>query len=344
MKILLFLNGINGCQTGIEDGFISLHAKKIISEFRFIYYEEIYKSNNFNIKTSCDELFKHAKNFLPNIIIFFHIGKYKLTDNFLFNLKDISSSPILVYDEGDMYGSLAKPMTSSMKLLMSHADSVSIRGLGSFEHQVKKIAKNVFYTPHHNDVARFMKSPFFIPKTKKNIILIGNRVKSKILGNLIRLPGARDRETFVKYMYKNYPENFIVYGNGWKDICSNSFPIDFYDQNEYYRNALVTVAYEHYPNIPFYFSNRLPIALMNGSLYVCHEHEGYRDIFPEGDFIFFFKNSKEASENINFILSMDENEIYNRSLRAHEFALLNYHPSIVWRKFLDNVIHIGKNN
>jgi hypothetical protein len=339
MKVLLFLNGFHGSQTGIEDGFEFILNSGKITELEWFYFEDVAKKES--TKASLEKMLKLANELNPDIIVFFHIGNFPISINSMKEFRNISSKPLIVYDEGDMYGSWAKPLKKSIKNIMKFSDFVSIRGLGEFEKTVKKYNKNVFYTPHHNDISRYMIEPFVIPNKRKNIIFIGNRIKPRFFSCIRRLPGAKGREAFVRKIANFFPNDFKLYGNGWNGFNCNHGSVEFYSQNDYYRNALITVAYEHYPQIPHYFSNRLPMALMNGSLYVCHEHEGYKDIFPENDFIFFFKNHLESKLIIEKIMKFEEDDYNNRSLRAREFALKHYHPNVVWSNFILNILKDG---
>ena len=105
-----------------------------------------------------------------------------------------------------------------------------------------------------------------------------------------------------------------------------------------HQNTWITIAYEHYPKVPFYFSNRLPMALMNGSLYVCHYHKGYESMFPDCDFIFFFKTNEEAEDIVNYLLSLSREELLARSKRAKDFALRQYTPHVIWNNFYNNIL------
>ena len=336
MKILLFLNGKEGCQTGIEDGFTYILNSKKISKLDWFYYNDY--SNKNSEKAACNKMIELAYKLTPDIIVFFHIGNFNLDLHFFKKLRNISSKPKLVYDEGDMYGSWAKPILKKMKLMFQNVDVISIRGLGKFHDKIQKLNPNIIYTPHHNDIARFDVEPPKDEKRESNLVLIGNKVKPKILSSIRRLPGARQREQFVKVMGKEFPKQLKLYGNGWNNFIGNQGPVDFYKQNEIYQKNWITIAYEHYPKIPFYFSNRLPMALMNGSLYVCHYHKGYEKMFPNCDFIFFFNSYRESIDIIKYLLSLSEEELSKRSKNAKEFALRQYHPSIIWSNFLTNTL------
>lgn len=333
MKTLLFLNGPEGWQTGIEDGFASLQSKGEISELKQFYFEAFAKQ-----KSSAECLLKIkqlAVEFLPELIVFFHIGNFPITADLIIGLKNLPSKPYIVYDEGDMYGGFAKPPMRPMKVLMKYADAVSIRGLGEWALYVGSLNNNIIYTPHHNDIARFDQGLALKEVRENEVILIGNRQKSRLWGNIRCMPGVRGRERFARSMAGHFGDRFKLYGNGWSSFPCNCGPVGFQDQMDYYKNTWITVAYEHYPDIPYYFSNRLPAALMAGSLYVCHYHQGYEKIFDEGDFIFFFKSNDEAVDIVNYILSLKKEDLMARSRRAIQFAKERYSPEVAWGRFLE---------
>ncbi len=342
MKILLLLNGIEGCQTGIEDGFKYLESIRIIESLKWFYLDSYIKE--FGTFAAEEKVLSISEVMQPSLIIVFHLGKVKITKSYLQKLKSINSRPHLIYDEGDMYGTWAKPITESMKVIIREADVVSIRGLGKFQQQLYKLNKNIIYTPHHADIARFDKEPYILRERKNKLVLIGNKVKPRFLSSIRRLPGAKEREKFIKYMGNQFANEFVLYGNGWAGLKGDQGPVDFYQQLNVYRDSWITVAYEHYPKIPYYFSNRLPIALLAGSLYVCHYHEGYEKIFKNCDFIFFFKSNSEAVDIVNYILSLGKKDLLARSKRARKFSLKHFHPNVCWSNFYYNIMECIKND
>lgn len=338
MKVLLYLNGPEGCQTGIEDGFLYLKTIRLIEDIEWFYMDHFAK------KHGVDAAISHAQNiadyFKPTVIVIFHVGNLKLDKIFYRNLRSISSAPTIVYDEGDMYGGWAKPITKSLKIAIAQSDMVSIRGLGKFHKSISNYNKKIFYTPHHADIARFDTEPFILSERSNKLVLIGNRVKPRFFSSIRRLPGAKEREAFIKTMGEAFSNEFVLYGNGWDGFIGNRGPVDFYKQLDVYRDSWITVAYEHYPEIPYYFSNRLPIALLAGSLYVCHYHEGYENLFKNCDFIFFYKNNNEAIDIVTYLHSLSNEDLLDRSMRAREFALRTLTPNVVWFNFINNVTKV----
>jgi hypothetical protein len=340
MRVLLYLNGAEGYQTGIEDGFQYLKEQGRITELQWFYFQE-YERNNGH-QSTIEQIVRIAQEFLPDIIVFYHLARFRIDEATLMKIKGIASKPLMAYDEGDMYGGITKPMSSQMKTVMKVSDVVSVRGLGAITEQIKKINPAIIYTPHHADIARFDCEPYILEKREYPMVLIGNKVQSRILSSLFSIPGAKERERIIKYIDKHFPDEFHLFGNGWSGIRSHRGTVDFQKQIEVYRNSWVTVAYEHYPGIANYFSNRLPIALLAGSLYVCHYHQGYENIFKNCDFIFFYKTEQELYSVLKYLFSLNEENLLERSRRARAFALANYTPQVVWRNFFENIQKAAK--
>lgn len=336
MKVFLLLNGPIGIQTGIEDGFNYLLEEKIIKELDWFYYTDYFRLNGKN--NTDKEIIAKINTFQPDLVILFHIGGYPLNKELIIRIKGIHSKPFLVYDEGDMYGGINKPVKNNLKIAFKYSDIVSIRGLGKWHNYVSKFNKNIIYTPHHADIHRYLKKPFIWPNRENDIIFVGNTFNEKYYFRYLRaLPGAVGRKRFVNYIDKNLNYNLKIYGNFWANLKSDKGSLPFENQIREYQNSWITIAYEHYPTVPYYFSNRLPMALLAGSLYVCHYHGGYENIFPPNDFIFFFKENYEAISIIEYLFSLGDEELIRRSRRAREFAIKNFTPQVVWKNFLFSV-------
>lgn len=335
MKALLLLNGPKGWQTGIEDGFDYLTSTTQLGAVQYFYFDHFL--SNSNGRSANEKILSIASEMQPDIIIWFHIRNFPLNRTLLTLLRGLPSKPKIIYDEGDMYGGWEKPLTSSMKHIMAHADAVSIRGLGAFAKEVERYNKNVIYTPHHADIARFDSEADVQTERKHWSIFVGNRIRSRVLGGLKRIPGAREREKFVRDAGFHLEERFSLFGHGWTNFVGNRGVLPFQDQISLCRDTWIQFSYEHYPKIPYYFSNRLPISLMSGCLYVCHYHEGYENIFPLGDFIFTFRTFEEAMDINRYLASLPTANLLERSRRARAFAYEYYHPYPIWSRFLQNV-------
>jgi hypothetical protein len=334
MKVLLFLNGKEGSQMGIEDGFHHLLERKLIVDLRMCYYEAASEfSDNTSVKK---EMMFIAKEFLPTVIIFFHIASFKISYGDIIGFKSLSSNPMIVYDEGDMYGSWSKPITKSMKTLFKHADLISIRGLGKWYNTVKVFNDNVTYVPHSNSLNRFIENKENVITRKKELLFIGNKVGSR-LGRIRRLPGAYERESFVNFVDLNYKNKVVIYGRGWDGLTGNKGPINFFSQSKICEEYWFHISFEHYPDIPFYFSDRLPIALATGQIYICHYHKGYEELFRNTDFIYFFKNNEEFKYIVSYLMSLGHDQLLDKSKNAKKWISNNLSPNVVWGNLLEEI-------
>jgi hypothetical protein len=336
MKALLFLNGPNSCQESVEDGFNHCVTEGILYKVDFFYYEDYAKTRS--IDNAIIKMFDLVKSLMPDLIILFHFRNFQINKTFFEKIKSIAPHSKIVYDEGDMYGGIFKPITSTMKICMRAADVISIRGLGCWYDKVSSFKKKVIYTPHCASLNRITDKIELKSNKSKKSILIGNSVYTLFKG-LNFLPGSRGRVKLVKALTRSLGNRFSVYGSGWNKFKSNRGQIPFQQQAQVCNDNWVQVAYEHYPGVSYYFSDRLPIALSCGQIYICHFHEGYDQIFKGCDFIYFFKTSQEAIDIINYLFSLDENALMEKSNRARHFAQQYFHPKVIWKNFVLEVIN-----
>ncbi len=339
MNVLLFLNGAEeGSQTGQEDGFKYLLKIKKISKLIWFYY--INHARDHSNESSLIKMEELANKFQPDLIIIFHIGKFKIDRKFILRLKNLDSKPTLVYDEGDMYGGWSKPVTSSMKIMFKNVDFVSIRGLGKWYKTVKKYNKNIIYTPHSNSLYRFSKTLNTEDERQRKFLFIGSSVGSR-LGNIRRLSGAKGRENFVKKISNDLPEDVIIYGKRWGNLSGYQGILNFNKQFDVCKKYWFHISYEHYPEIPYYFSSRLPIALAAGQIYICHYHKGYEKIFKNCDFIYFFNSYDEAVDIMNCLKDLSLEQLQIKSINARKWLENNLNADIVWSN-LFNAVNIKK--
>jgi hypothetical protein len=335
MKTLLFLNGPVSSQAGIEDGFTCLHSQGKISALKWFYFEDFSQKNS--SKQCILKMIEIANEFLPELIVFFHISNFPVNNELLSKLRKLPSQPLIIYDEGDMYGGFSKPVSSSMKTLIKGVDIVSIRGLGGFYKSIFQMNKNIILTLNSNWLFRFTKNITIDPHKKNKIVFIGNKIKSR-LGNFFRLSGSHEREKLVSYISKIFRDNFFIYGKGWQNNPCYSGILKFDDQPQTCNESWIQLTYEHYPNIPYFFSDRIPIALSSGQIVVTNYKKGYMDIFKDTDFIYFYKNKNEAVYILLYLTSLSEEQLYKKSLHAKKWADKNLSPEIIWTNFFKNIV------
>lgn len=334
MKTLLFINGTEGSQIGIEDGFNYLHGEGKISDLNYFYFEAFANKNSFS--QSMVQMQTIANEFQPDLIIFFHISKFPIKIDLILEIKAIRSKPIIAYDEGDMYGGLAKPITKSMKCLIKYSDFVSIRGFGTFYNAIHKLNSNIVFTPNSNWLLRYTNGISINENKTNKIVFIGNRITSR-LGLLKRLPGAYQREKLLKKVSSVFNKDFSIYGSGWGDFDSNKGKLNYYEQTNICNGNWIQLTYEHYPKIPYFFSDRIPIALSCGQIIVTNYKEGYETLFKNADFIYFYRSTNEAIEILFFLRSLNKEQLLIKSKNAKRWADNNLNPQIIWGNLVERI-------
>ena len=282
-----------------------------------------------------NQLLKQVKENNINILFLFHVGNISFKPIHLKNIYSLNPNIKIIYDEGDMYGGIAKRINSSMINVLKNVDAVSVRGLGNWYNKCKKYCKRVYYMPHINSLP-ISKNNFDLP-INKNSCFVGNKVQSR-LGNLFRLPGAYRREKFVRFLDKSI-NNLSIFGNGWDNLKNSKGSLKFEDQNDVYKNYTFHFSYEHYPDVPLYWSDRMPISLMRGQIYISHENPLNSLVFKNFNGVYFFNNFQEAIDIYNFLISLNNEKLlelrYDNLKKSQEFF-----NSINWyNTLIENVLN-----
>lgn len=334
MRILNLLNGSEGSQFGMEDGFQFLKQSGRIEAVYNFYYSEFYKKNNLSV--TLGKIKEIAVTIDANVIIIFHVGNCPIPKEFYRELKSLKSKPILVCDEHDGFEKFRKPLPKATQIAMSEAHIISLCGLGSI---VSLIPKNdrykIIFTPHLTSIQRFDKQWTPTRTRKYDVIMIGNRIKSKI--PFKSLTGTCEREKLVKMLGNCYQERFAVYGRGWDGFTGNKGPIDFKKQIETIRESWLTIGFDHCTGMSFYFSNRLPISMFAGVAHVCHYHLGYELLFEQGKDLFWFKSLNEAIDITRMMLSRGPSYLIKLGIDGRKKAIECFSPEVVWGDFVETI-------
>jgi hypothetical protein len=339
MRAVLLIHGASGSEKSIEVGFEGLIELKLLDSVTKFYYTDY--ASKFGVDATHERMKEILLESKLDLIFMFHVSKFPIKLEFLQFIKEMENKPTFIYDEGDIFGGWAKPITKSMKLVMSYADFISIRGLGKWKERIVKLNPNakIIYTPHTMPLIEKIGLDALNEERARKLIFIGNCTKSR-LGVIRRLSGAKERESYVRYVSSQIADDFEVYGKGWSDLPTSKGVLNFDDQLEISLENWFHFSFEHYPNISHYYSDRLPISLYGGQLYITHYHKGYDEIFSDRKFIFFYKNKKEALAIINELMLMETEELLNRSKAAHEFAKNYMLPKFVWSKTIIEILNL----
>jgi len=85
------------------------------------------------------------------------------------------------------------------------------------------------------------------------------------------VPGARQRRRMVTSLQAERRIRFGVYGHGWSGETALG-PVAYHSQVQALRQSLITVNWDHFPSLPGYNSDRLPISMLAGRVHVSTRH------------------------------------------------------------------------
>lgn len=321
MRLLYLPNEpTRGWQAGPRSALDELLARKAITELKvYSFLQEV-------PSVALAEIRETAVEFAPDAILFTKIGSFPVTDSWLRAIRSLPSRPLIAYYDADVYGAVFKRVTQSMRVLCRNADIVFVCGLGSNRDRFEQCgARQVMYCPHSASTSQFGQP--WIPTTDRelDVVMIGNRISSRIgCLNYVpwgRMSGAYLREQAVRALGRVWGTRFGIYGNGWEGFIGNCGPVPFSQQFSALRRGWLSVGVDHFPDVPFYFSDRLPISLLSGVGHVVHFHEGYDALFENGNQLLWARDVDELVDVTRMAISMGPDYLNELGGRGRQFAL-----------------------
>lgn len=321
-------------QIGPRKAFERLAHEGDISELRCFSFLSKYRADG-NAEKTRVELLAVAESFQPDVIFWQHISEFPVDRDFIREIKNRSNCKLLVYQDGDIYDQRVKRMSKSMQSILSCCDLALLVGLGSMSDLAYRAgAKQVRYLPNSYDNIRFG-NPWTTPADRPYLVsMIANNTIRRIPG--WQMPGTNSRAKLANALAAKYGPQFALYGNGW-NIAGEAArgPVAFNGQEEVSRNGWITVNWSHYPDVPYYFSNRLPISLAAGVVHVTTHHPGYDHLFADCPGLYTCKSVAEAESCIEWLLSRPRTELVNEGFGAMNWVKSNLEADIVYRRAIE---------
>ncbi len=286
----------------------------------FYVYPFLQKVNNgLSSQKINNEIVQVAEDFQPDLILWSHTIKLKISSETIEKLKSLSSKPQMGYWDGDIYESPFKPLPANVSNLAKNCDVVFCQEFGKMTNLLKdKGCKDIRYVPAATDSDRFNRENTSVNK-EYDVVLIGNNVINKLPWK--RMPGAVYRKKLIEYFYKKLGDRFAVFGSGWKGEYAKG-PVNFVDQTKVYQKSRLALGVNNLHS-DFYFSNRLPIALTSGVPLLYNYENGLEKLFPQ-NIITFFNSVEDAWTKTKNLLEKNDNELNKIGSEAKQFALENF--------------------
>lgn len=281
------------------------------------------------------ELMGRAAALQPDIVLWQHVERLPVTHAHLVALKALPSRPTLVYQEMDAYGVIRKRLTKSTILLAREADLVYLCGLGSLHRMFAALgASEIRYIPHGVDFSHFGRLPDSDDRAF-DVVMLGTRITSKWPG--MRMPGSRTRQKLAEALYDVYGERFGAFGRNWGRAPFNCGEVPFADQTSVIHQAQVTVGWDHFPTIPYYFSDRLPIALAAGVPHVTNYQPGYDELFATDVGLSWGHNVDEVVQEVENLMQLTPLARANLGRNGHQFVADRLDQNRQYEWLLDDI-------
>jgi hypothetical protein len=337
LRLLYLPNEANeGDQFGPRAAFEAMLADQTLSDYlSFSFLIEARKPGGAD--EAMRRLVQMAADFQPDVVFWQHISRFPLRSMTLKSLQALRSGPLIVYHEGDIFGRLSKRPTSSMHILAAHSDVVFVVGLGENADLFRRMgARCVMYAPHSVDEVRFGK-PWNARETNRSgVVMIGNRLTSRI--RPLRFPGAIAREKLAVRLHRLLGDRFSVYGRGWEGFGFSRGPLPFHEQERVLRQHCLSVAWSHDDTTPYYFSDRLPIALLSGVAHATNYQPGYELMFCNGQDLAYYRDVDEAVDMVDWLLSRPPSYLIEMGLAGERLARRWLTSDQVFREMV-SIIH-----
>lgn len=328
-------------QAGPRAAFERMLEDHVLDAYQVFSYLLEFQKENESLSWE-DKLVKTINDFQPNIIFWQHIGKLPITYTLFQKIRQSPSNPFLVYHEGDLFGKYRKRLTPSMKMLTSNSDITFVVGLGENARLFEMAgAKKVIHSPWCADTELFGKPWDPYTPGRKDVVMIGNHIQDRFtfLNRIpgLGFPGARQREQFALRLHRKIGNRFKVYGNGWEKYPFSAGKLAFTDQETILRRHLLSVNWDHFPDTPLYFSDRLPNTLLSGVAHGTNYHPGYEHIFTNEVNLTYYHSIDEAVDVIDWLLSQPEQKLIEMGLEGERFVRQNMTVDLVYRRMIETI-------
>lgn len=335
---LLYLpnEGAEGDQVGPRRAFERFHA--VGDPSAYLAYSYLMRAKQLgNHRAALDELFNTAREFAPDVIFVQHMTDgYPVDRAYLQQLKTLPSRPRLVLWEGDAFGRHIKTPGATLRAVMAESDITFLVGLGYLADAARAAgATRVRLAPHSYDSERF-DLPWQPPRQRPlDAVMIANLHRIKRIPGLY-LPGGRQRKLLAKAFHQRLGERFAVYGGGagWSNEPYARGPIAFHQQSDMIRSAWMSVAWDHFDDLPMYSSDRLPISLACGVPHLTNYQPGYEQVFGGIPGLYWFHTPKEAADIALYLLSMPVDRRIELGMAAAEQMRQRFHADKIYGDML----------
>jgi hypothetical protein len=337
MKALRFFyvpnETVEGEQVGPRKAFGLLHADGTFSAYRAYSYL-VERGRADTQAQALERLHAAVEAFQPDVIYFQHLnGSYPVDSAYIRRLKSVASRPRFVWHDPDPYGRVIKPIDPVMKAVLAETDMAVVKGLGYFSAAVRRAgARRVLFAPESFDDDRFARGGVPPLTRELDAVMIANLTCLKRIPFLF-MPGGRSRKQTARLLHRALADRFAVYGagQGWRGEAYCRGPIAFERQEAVIRSAWISVNWSQFDEIPFYFSDRLPISLAAGVPHITNHQRGFEHVLGGARGVYFVHSPAEALDVADYLLSLPREQLVEIGEEGRAYARERLNATRVYR-------------
>ncbi len=337
MKPLRFFyvpnEGIEGDQVGPRKAFRLLFEEGVFSAYTAYSYL-VERDKAVSHDQALERLLAAVEAFQPDVIYFQHLNRsYPVDRAFVQRLKLVASRPKFVWHDPDPYGKFIKPVDATMKAAVAESDLAVVKGLGYFAQVLRDAgARRILFAPESFDDERFARGGPQATTRALDAVMIANLHCLKRIPWLY-LPGGRSRKRAADLLHQAYGDRFAVFGGGqgWSGQPYCRGPVSFERQEAIIRSAWISVNWSQFDEIPFYFSDRLPISLAAGVPHITNYQRGFEHVLPDARGVYFVHSPAEALDVADYLLSLPRERLLEIGAQGTAYARERLNATRVYR-------------
>lgn len=258
---------------------------------------------------------EHAR---PDVAVLWTPGRFPGSRANFERIQKALGSASLLYWEGDPWHR-AKPITAQMRWWMGAADVVfTTAGPPQATDFLAAGARLVQHVPNTYCHVKFRMCEAVEPPPvdRQRVTMIGSNLM--LIPALTGVPGSFRRAELAMRLRRAVPD-FDLRGKGWARLGLRAQPIEYARQADHIREGALSVIWDHWPYLPDYSSDRLPIALVAGRPHVTTLHPGMQWV-PGQDLGLFQEASPARIVDVVSDLLPDTDRLSRLGRAAHRWA------------------------
>jgi hypothetical protein len=228
------------------------------------------------------EVLEAAESVRANAILLAHTHGLRLPRRAHESLRD-NGVKVSAYWDGDWYHPFHSPFPRETLDLVGRCDMAFVCGEGYLQRLfAKRGCRDVHYVPSTAD-PRFAGMPA-LTAPEFDVVMIGNHITSRV--PFKSMPGSVFRAQVVETLGRRFGSSFAVFGTGWRGPNAQG-PVPYEDQTKAYQLGRCAVGCNNW-FVRYYFSDRLPIAMLSRVPTAYFFGEGYERVLGADSGVYWY--------------------------------------------------------